>query len=179
MLDHVYTLNPDTPTIRCEGKSGVSPDVVFGIDTKLFGTGQPALEDNHDHMKQDLDAFSFTAARAPASAGLLRSHVEQKLNDPMHLPKDQFYRIKGFVWLREQESDQNDVQLYIINWAFGRFDLTLVTAKNVLERHQNQMFSITTMGRDLLVQPTSAGQLYPIVDKKLSEIFPEKKKIEP
>ncbi|KAJ3087078.1 hypothetical protein HK102_011851 [Quaeritorhiza haematococci] len=36
VLDHVYELNEDTPKIKCEGSTGVSPDLIFGIDTKLF-----------------------------------------------------------------------------------------------------------------------------------------------
>ncbi|KAJ3013060.1 UNVERIFIED_CONTAM: hypothetical protein HDU68_000891 [Siphonaria sp. JEL0065] len=36
ILDHVYELNEDTPKIKCNGTQGVSPSLIFGIDTKLF-----------------------------------------------------------------------------------------------------------------------------------------------
>ncbi|KAJ3061515.1 hypothetical protein HDU98_002576 [Podochytrium sp. JEL0797] len=36
VLDHVYELNEDTPKIKCHGTKGVSPSLLFGIDTKLF-----------------------------------------------------------------------------------------------------------------------------------------------
>ncbi|KAI9349530.1 CobW/HypB/UreG, nucleotide-binding domain-containing protein [Obelidium mucronatum] len=36
VLDHVYELNEETPKIKCNGTQGVSPSLIFGIDTKLF-----------------------------------------------------------------------------------------------------------------------------------------------
>ncbi|KAG8885195.1 hypothetical protein FRB98_001923 [Tulasnella sp. 332] len=35
VMDHLYTLNEDTPKIRCIGKTGVVPSVIFGMDSKL------------------------------------------------------------------------------------------------------------------------------------------------
>ncbi|KAJ3040678.1 hypothetical protein HDV00_010571 [Rhizophlyctis rosea] len=42
VLDHVYHLNEDTPKLKCEGEHGVSPDLVFGLDTKLFSLAPTA-----------------------------------------------------------------------------------------------------------------------------------------
>ena len=36
MLDHLNTLNDLTPKIRCNGRDGVDPNLLFGVDTKLF-----------------------------------------------------------------------------------------------------------------------------------------------
>ncbi|KAI8608314.1 CobW/HypB/UreG, nucleotide-binding domain-containing protein [Chytriomyces sp. MP71] len=36
VLDHVYELNEETPKIKCNMDKGVSPNLIFGIDTKLF-----------------------------------------------------------------------------------------------------------------------------------------------
>ncbi|KAJ3267530.1 hypothetical protein HK104_005797, partial [Borealophlyctis nickersoniae] len=47
VLDHVYTLNEDTPKLKSEGTNGVSPDLVFGLDTKLF-----SLADREDQVKE-------------------------------------------------------------------------------------------------------------------------------
>lgn len=36
MLDHLNTLNDLTPKIRCTGRAGVDPSLIFGLDSKLF-----------------------------------------------------------------------------------------------------------------------------------------------
>jgi len=48
VLDRVYDLNPDTPVIKMNGRNGVDPELVFGLDTALFSTLQevPALAPN-------------------------------------------------------------------------------------------------------------------------------------
>lgn len=48
VLDRVYDLNPDTPVIKTNGRNGVDPELVFGLDTALFSTLQevPALAPN-------------------------------------------------------------------------------------------------------------------------------------
>ena len=38
--DRVADLNPDTPVLKARGRAGVSPDLVFGLDTRLFRTLQ-------------------------------------------------------------------------------------------------------------------------------------------
>lgn len=40
VLDRVYDLNPDTPVIKTNGRNGVDPELVFGLDTALFSTLQ-------------------------------------------------------------------------------------------------------------------------------------------
>lgn len=36
MVDHLNTLNDLTPKIRCTGRAGVDPSLIFGLDSKLF-----------------------------------------------------------------------------------------------------------------------------------------------
>lgn len=36
VLDHLNTLNDLTPKIRCSGRAGVDPSLIFGLDSKLF-----------------------------------------------------------------------------------------------------------------------------------------------
>ncbi len=48
MLDHLYTLNDSTPKIKCDGKAGVDPNLIFGLDSKLF-----QLEDSGSKMFED------------------------------------------------------------------------------------------------------------------------------
>ena len=38
VLDRVYDLNPDTPVIKTRGRDGVSPDLLLGLDSRLFRT---------------------------------------------------------------------------------------------------------------------------------------------
>jgi len=43
-MDHLFTLNESTPKLRCRGKMGVEPSMVFGLDTKLFQSPQSTAE---------------------------------------------------------------------------------------------------------------------------------------
>ena len=36
VLDHLNTLNDLTPKIKCKGRDGVDPNILFGLGTKLF-----------------------------------------------------------------------------------------------------------------------------------------------
>ncbi|CAG8812458.1 6419_t:CDS:2, partial [Gigaspora margarita] len=58
VIDHINELNTDTPKIKCEGKNGVSPDLIFGIDTKLFSlatteSGEKSFSELIDSQIQD------------------------------------------------------------------------------------------------------------------------------
>ncbi|RIB05192.1 CobW/HypB/UreG, nucleotide-binding domain-containing protein [Gigaspora rosea] len=58
VIDHINELNTDTPKIKCEGKNGVSPDLIFGIDTKLFSLattegGEKSFSELIDSQIQD------------------------------------------------------------------------------------------------------------------------------
>src|SRR6185369_5879211 len=41
VLDHLNTLNDLTPKIRCKGRSGVDPNLIFGLETSLFCDDNP------------------------------------------------------------------------------------------------------------------------------------------
>ncbi|KAH0833135.1 hypothetical protein J3R83DRAFT_12132 [Lanmaoa asiatica] len=140
VLDHLNTLNDLTPKIRCNGRDGVDPNLLFGVDTKLFQdsqreTGIFGQEIHHDevqtvtlskgsgisrvtgHLSHDgacndchpLDATGRGCEVSAIDEGLLRNALGS-------VSKETVWRIKGFVRLENG--------LYILNWAFGRYELT-------------------------------------------------------
>ncbi|KAJ3411528.1 hypothetical protein HDV05_002089 [Chytridiales sp. JEL 0842] len=62
LLDHVYDLNPDTPKLKCENSKGVSPDLIFGIDSTLFRLQQEGQSnfEGGGHMKNDVDLLTVS-----------------------------------------------------------------------------------------------------------------------
>ncbi|KAL4074972.1 CobW/HypB/UreG, nucleotide-binding domain-containing protein [Scleroderma yunnanense] len=148
VLDHLNTLNDLTPKIRCNGRDGVDPDLLFGIDSKLFKgkpqDGSMLLDSHHDEV-QTFTVFKGLSSALPHSRldghnhdegehrcesgessqqqvshdgqpssetvdeGLLCSLLDQ-------VPKESVWRVKGFVRLQGGP--------HILNWAFGRYDLT-------------------------------------------------------
>lgn len=142
VIDHINVLNTDTPKVKCD-KDGVSPDLVFGLDTPLFKVGynqSKSLEDNvfdPKHQKNEVDLIQII--QSVNEHKLSREALESFLKT---MPKDDIYRIKGFVRL-------DDGQLYILNHAFGRWTLTLVENEDTLENTIDVQIRITVMGQDL------------------------------
>ncbi|KAI7867077.1 CobW/HypB/UreG, nucleotide-binding domain-containing protein [Mucor mucedo] len=142
VIDHINVLNTDTPKVKCD-KNGVSPDLVFGLDTPLFKVGynkNKTLEDNvfdPHHQENEVDLIQ-----------ILQSVNDKKMNREgleaflKSMPKDDIYRIKGFVRL-------DDDKLYIINHAFSRWTLTAVQNEDTLENTKDVQIRITVMGQDL------------------------------
>lgn len=139
MLDHLHTLNDLTPKIRCNGRDGVDPNLLFGVDTKLFqesGRETSALggEIHHDEV-QTVTLFRGSGTTghlchdeactdnhtpntavhggsdgvSPIEIGVLREALGA-------VSKETVWRIKGFVRLESG--------VHILNWAFGRYELT-------------------------------------------------------
>jgi G3E family GTPase len=132
VLDHLHTLNDMTPKIRCQGRNGVDPNLIFGrIASKLFlepdqkfpshndevetislCTGSVGMEHNHPHHSEP--HIPEAAVEAPDSID------ERVLTEALDaLSKESVWRVKGFVRLTGKG-------MHILNWAFGRFDLTAV-----------------------------------------------------
>jgi len=129
VLDHLYTLNDSTPKIKCKGKEGVDPSLIFGLDSKLFqleDSGSKLFEDGaHNDEVETLTIFRG----AHPHAGHDHAHhdppvVEQQLiseelltSSLAALSKDSVWRVKGFVTFPSSGR-------HILNWAFGRHELT-------------------------------------------------------
>lgn len=139
VIDRLNDLNEDTPRIRCTGRNGVPPSLLFGIDSRL--TSQvitPSIdqehnsevetasvyrnfpleceESNHDachHTHYPPDSYIQSVDHLP---NLDRNTLIRALGD---LHKEVVWRVKGFV---QFEGEQ---QVHILNWAFGRYTLSL------------------------------------------------------
>ncbi|KAG1469004.1 hypothetical protein G6F56_003510 [Rhizopus delemar] len=142
VIDAINVLNTDTPKVKCD-KEGVSPDLVFGLDTELFKVGysksntlETLVFDPH-HQKNEVDLIQIT--QSTTSAGLTVDALEAFLKS---MPKDDIYRIKGFVRL-------NNNSLVIVNHAFGRFSTTPVENEETLENTKDVQIKVTVMGQDL------------------------------
>lgn len=132
-MDHLHTLNDLTPKIRCRGRDGVDPQLLFGVDSKLFlDPSQFAQVPSHNdevetvtiyrgvyihnhrsdtHHDCDCAAHQVTGGRSDAL------DKEVLVSALATLSKESVWRVKGFVKLTAHG-------WHIVNWAFGRFELT-------------------------------------------------------
>ncbi|TCD61495.1 hypothetical protein EIP91_008378 [Steccherinum ochraceum] len=147
LVDHLNTLNDLTPKIRCEGRNGVDPSLIFGLDSKLFLAQEQTAPNHHDEVETVTVATrpihthaghaSSCSACADHNAGGDHKHEEGLSSDhdqaiatdkPLQraaleaalsgLSKETVWRVKGFVHLDDGH--------HILNWAFGRYDLTSI-----------------------------------------------------
>ncbi|KAF8121828.1 cobW-domain-containing protein [Boletus edulis] len=116
VLDHLHTLNDLTPKIRCNGRDGVDPNLLFGVDTKLFRDSDRETsvfggEIHHDEVQ------TITISKGSGDGEGVSAIEERILRDALEVvSKETVWRIKGFVRLESG--------VYILNWAFGRYELT-------------------------------------------------------
>jgi len=162
VLDHLHTLNDLTPKMKCQGRNGIHPDVIFGLETKLFlDNGYGNLNDADrtamtSHSDEEVETVTIYRGSAGEDRQKLHKHahdgsqcdcaqrvpgnaetdwhgvaadlgtvidkevLERALTE---LSRELIWRVKGFVCLRDDNSN-GGVQVNILNWAFGRYDLT-------------------------------------------------------
>ncbi|TFK50057.1 cobW-domain-containing protein [Heliocybe sulcata] len=141
VIDHLNTLNDTTPKIRCQGRNGVDPNFIFGLDTKLFSESDPrlsAIDGTHNDEVETVTVFKGPSSAKPHvhDEHCQQTHVPQGVEtmkqdvEPVEesvltaalngLSKETVWRVKGFVKLRDG--------VKILNWAFGRFELTALEA---------------------------------------------------
>lgn len=137
MIDHLNDLNDETPRLRCSGQKGVPPSLIFGLDSKLYlDASSPLSEDEHHD-----EVETATVLRGPllhhntsqrAAHDHPHSHTPDHSTEAPYLPllresldcalaalrKESVWRVKGFVKFAD------DDQIWILNWAFGRHELT-------------------------------------------------------
>lgn len=175
VLDEVHTLNDETPKIRTDGRAGVSPDLVFNLDSKLASSTLNDAELSGDDGAHNDEVGTCTVWRgappphahahddASCQKCAPRTHVhDEEALEPVTqtaleaalapLPKDSIYRVKGFIRL------DDDDRVYILNWAFGRFDLTPLTpnANTSVLPNEGQV-RLTVMGHPGEVKRYGAG----------------------
>ncbi|KAG1796712.1 CobW/HypB/UreG, nucleotide-binding domain-containing protein, partial [Suillus plorans] len=154
LIDNLNTLNLDTPKIKCNGRNGVDPNVLFGIDSKLFRDPIPqGIEDHHDEVKTLTAYRGFLPTchnHEHHDRESCTSHIEVDVDKGMlesalaSLSKESVWRVKGFIRL--------DSAIWILNWAFGRYDLTLLKGD-------------TSFMRDASIRLTMMGDKYEL-DRK-------------
>ncbi|KAJ7158891.1 CobW/HypB/UreG, nucleotide-binding domain-containing protein [Mycena filopes] len=133
VLDHLHTLNDLTPKIRCHGRSGVDPELIFGHQSKLFLDSEDQPPASHNDEVETLSLYTgYTPSgnhtdhchhppgtHAPLEAGEPPTSIDEKelIKALQGLSKETVWRVKGFVRI-------TDKGMHILNWAFGRFELT-------------------------------------------------------
>ncbi|KAJ8509155.1 hypothetical protein ONZ45_g8663 [Pleurotus djamor] len=150
VLDHLNTLNDQTPKVRCRGRDGVDPSLIFGLGTSLFTdktaharcnthhdevetvtigktTSGPCSCTDHDHTHSH--AVDIALTDAPISSVVLERALDS-------LSKESIWRVKGFIRLEDG--------LYILNWAFGRYDLVKSSSGEHL--NEKEVIKFTVMG---------------------------------
>ncbi|EJU04686.1 cobW-domain-containing protein [Dacryopinax primogenitus] len=138
VIDHLNTLNDMTPKIKCPKGVGVDPSLIFNLDSTLYQLYDSNLDvpvNHHDEVETATvwrggsDPHTHGAAHNPHhdhdhdhesgchAASESATLTEESLTAALSvLPKEDIYRVKGFVRLPAGMS--------ILNWAFGRFELT-------------------------------------------------------
>ena len=113
VLDHLHTLNDLTPKLKCDGKNGVDPNLIFGFDSKLFLTPEVHYDDHHSHEVEALTLYK------PASLSDDPTLTEETLTEYLsQLSSEIVWRVKGYINLNSPPG------LHVLNWAFGRYEIT-------------------------------------------------------
>jgi hypothetical protein len=153
---------------------GIDPSIIFGLDSKLFAASASEKEkaawtasNHHDevetvtvrrwnihnpnegHIHDDTCGHAkaldiIIPTRHDAAPSLTTGTVSKALNS---LNKETIYRVKGFLRLASSTEDSNCLPLietYILNWAFGRFELIPVDGNSPSEEVGDVL--LTVMG---------------------------------
>jgi len=164
VMDHLHTLNDATPKIKCQGRNGVDPGLIFGLQSKLF-LSEPEAQVTHDEVETlTLGTRGIVEKHQHhhhTSNEVVTTHEhnvepvkkDKLLNAMQVLPRDTIWRVKGFVKLEEGG-------WHILNWAFGRYELQICSE----EPSHPDIIWMTVMG--------SRGDVRRGVAKFVSMLFP-------
>lgn len=131
-MDHLHTLNDLTPKIKCQGRDGVDPELIFGLDSQLFKLEE--RERHTHHMNNEVQTLTISGGLALHS----KAHIEETILK--NLSKETVYRLKGFILLHPGQTGKPTLE--ILNWAFGRWDWTEL----VPDSQVDQSLRLTIMG---------------------------------
>lgn len=152
VIDHVATLNPDTPRVRFSAQEPLSLKVAFGLDTKLFQLAEHRnlFDGDKDHHSKEVE--TLTLEKLEHDPVLLSScaSVEAALASIPLLNKETVFRIKGFVRIRPVSGPP---LWYILNWAFGSLRWTPILESQLGSLNSDfktKSLILTVMGKDLL-----------------------------
>lgn len=141
VMDHLFTLNEHTPKLRCQGKQGIDPSLIFGLDSKLWldpASRESVATDHHSEVETATIRRGVHGRLASKCSDESCAHDHQKEHTPSggvilpltrdvlsnaldKLPKESVYRVKGYVHLATGKARS---EAFILNWAFGRWNLT-------------------------------------------------------
>lgn len=158
-MDHLHTLNDLTPKIKCNGRASVDPALIFGLDTKLFTDTSEFTQDGSHNDEVDVLLVrrgKGSTQRTPCNCETPHEH-HRKNETVFHdastidqaslssalslLTKESVWRVKGFVQLRCSGVASAE---YIVNWAFGRLELTKRETQGSLRLNEDIL--LTVMG---------------------------------
>ncbi|KAF7327598.1 cobW domain-containing protein [Mycena kentingensis (nom. inval.)] len=137
VLDHLHTLNDLTPKIRCRGRNGVDPNLIFGLESTLFRDPDAFPAPEHNDEVETVSVVSGLSLHrhnddhdhnhlSPTTDGASSIEDKQLLDALGKVSKESVWRIKGFVRLTGERSG-----MFILNWAFGRCELTAMAGDDV------------------------------------------------
>lgn len=126
VMDHLYTLNDETPKIRCQGKNGVDVSLVFGIESKLSLERMEEAESTavHDEVETVAVFGGRTHSHGVEALKLADIDKDRLIQALSTLPRESVWRAKGFVKL-------SDGSWVSVNWAFGRYDVQEYTGRDI------------------------------------------------
>ncbi|MCA9364974.1 MAG: GTP-binding protein [Candidatus Moranbacteria bacterium] len=148
VLDDIYELNLKTPKIKTD-KGHVDPKLLFELDSQLFKTLEEVNKEEshitHNHQYNEVELIEISFEKK-----LSKNELKATLS---HLPKENFYRIKGVMLV--------DNQTCILNWAFGRFQISPIKKKGVRQS------KIVFMGDDIRSFQTKIKEAFAVTEKDL------------
>jgi G3E family GTPase len=149
VIDIVDELNTDTAKIKCEGKNGVKPELVFGLDSKwhtLTESQEDRLNDHHAREIDIIELYVDVTNLEPSQQQALTQHLSRDKVTQFctQLPKEDVYRVKGIVQLREDNA--MELEAVLVNCAFGRCDLVNMTHQPA---NRMELVKLVIMGRGL------------------------------
>ena len=131
VIDSVNDLNTDTPKLKWSRNCSDS-SLLFNLPIRPFTSQSIGMDfDSLDvnHHSQEIDMIHISSSTAIESTLRLESFLQK-------VDKECVYRIKGILALGNHEYS-------VLNWAFGRWELTLF--RNKLNE-TNQCSRVTVMG---------------------------------
>lgn len=168
LMDHLGELNDGTPSVKVGPKNPLSPNLVFGLDSKLFlresdeAASWAAIGAEGAHV-DEVDTRSVW--RGGAKPGKKHAHVngdscgecggdeEAKAEAVTPMPREEFetalsklpaeiYRVKGIVRFPSEQG----YETYVLNWAFKRHQLTRIPALDSAPDLEGVSLRLTVMG---------------------------------
>ncbi|KAG0040521.1 hypothetical protein BGZ82_001847 [Podila clonocystis] len=163
VIDRVNDLNTDAPKVYVDVDKPVSPELIFGLDTKLFqlqGTGHAHTHsddhkhDHADHHEHELDTMDIQCFSSKSgSQGHTLANFEKFLGT---LDKEDVYRLKGFVRLsgikREDGTMIEGPTVCVVNHAFGKWTIIPVETREEVQQNESSSGSASSENADSVLE---------------------------